>query len=443
MLQPIGGSIATFGMHIPYVIMAVVATASIVVVASVMREAKTIRGLQEEGRGFWCDCLAKGKSGHNESDFGLDLSEMDPVDDGSNGVDVHAAKVDESKTSSLSAAEKKPTLALNPMTDRANEAKVGDDGAPAKALEAEAKDEAAAAGAGAAECSSAEEETTAAVPCFTRMLRTPYMDPTLLLFATGTFAFGLCMPALILIPPLVFAHPDFGIAIAGDEVATQAKIAQAVSLTVTGSSVFTVIGLLVVYPLLTRVCKVTDFTILIIFGSAASIIAGIHGFANSMWTFTIVQALYGACVGPFLGGFVNCKNPYVLNLFPKDMAASNSIYQNSQMLGMVAGPFLFQSIFQNAASLHATFWGVTLSSVESKRIDARYAFAAIGVLIFMASMIIAIAGEFQFFFHKLFSLPIPSLEVPNDIVFSLSCIPTSRRSPPPFPALSLPSHGSI
>ena len=53
MLQPIGGSIATFGMHIPYVIMAVVATASIVVVASVMREAKTIRGLQEEGRGFW------------------------------------------------------------------------------------------------------------------------------------------------------------------------------------------------------------------------------------------------------------------------------------------------------------------------------------------------------------------------------------------------------
>ena len=105
MLQPIGGSIATFGMHIPYVIMAVVATASIVVVASVMREAKTIRGLQEEGRGFWCDCLAKGKSGHNESDFGLDLSEMDPVDDGSNGVDVHAAKVDESKTSSLSGVE--------------------------------------------------------------------------------------------------------------------------------------------------------------------------------------------------------------------------------------------------------------------------------------------------------------------------------------------------
>ena len=58
MLQPIGGSIATFSMQLPFFIMAAVAAIAVVVVAVVMREAKTIRGLQERGKGFWCDCNA-------------------------------------------------------------------------------------------------------------------------------------------------------------------------------------------------------------------------------------------------------------------------------------------------------------------------------------------------------------------------------------------------
>ena len=141
------------------------------------------------------------------------------------------------------------------------------------------------------------------------------------------FLFLSSFAVLILIPPLVFAHPDFGLEVVGDSVATQAKIAQAVSLTVTASSALTVVGLLVTYQLLQRIAKLSDFVILLLSGILLAITTGLHGFASKTWHFALAQGFFGTFLGPFLGAFINFKNPYVLNLFPNDMAAANSIYQ--------------------------------------------------------------------------------------------------------------------
>ena len=346
--QPIGGSLATFSMQLPFFIMAAVAAIALIVVAVVMREAKTIRGLQERGKGFWCDCNAPKQDGDGSAASSSDLEVEEEEEEEQEGE----------------------TDAAAPTTEASAVATVKDVAAPKAGDAADGYATTERAAECAIECAAerpAEEtqETHTRTLCCKRLLRSPYFDPTLLFFSLGSFCFGLTTPVLILIPPLVFAHPDFGLEIVGDSDGTQAKIAQAVSLTVTASSALTVVGLLVTYQLLQRIAKLSDFVILIGSGALLALTTGLHGFASTMWQFAIFQGFFGAFLGPFLGAFINFKNPYVLNLFPNDMAAANSIYQ-VRVLFSSDSAGVCESLFSRSRSVSCRCFG-RLSSPPSAR----------------------------------------------------------------------------
>jgi MFS family permease len=318
-LAPIGGAVATFGLHLPFLVAAAVAFCGLLMSLRFMEEASAIK---------------QRASKKNDPSYQA-LSTTNTDSDG---------KVSETATASDTAATSDgPNATPNsvvvvPTEPSASETddKKSSESAPATPAP-----------------STVSDPATTAPTNDTDTHGTPWADPVLLVLGMGFFFLGVLSVGMMLLPPLLFAEDTFGLQQA-TVVETQEKISITVGLMSVCSGASMVFFMYAGYLWLMKQGW-NDVSVIALGGSITTVILTIMPFAKEIWQVAVLFALQGAGQGIFIGAMMSMPNAYLTKIWPKKMAQGRAVYNQFRAIGMLLSPLALTSAYERTGIKSAFF----------------------------------------------------------------------------------------